>query len=200
MTDRLLDDPAYLADQRARLEEAHVSPLSAIARPVDPVVGASMPCVAPDHGGIDAPIMTILKSPNVTATQGTGLLSVRNPDRLSARQRELMDANGLTMKDITPWNAFPWFATDESRGSIERGAMVLAKVFTTFTRPRAVLLMGADARKAWSIVENDLGRRADGVVVLSCSLPVERLWNQPRQRAAINSEWSKAAFIAQQSR
>lgn len=170
-----------------------MAPLTAIARKRR-LESAGMPCVAPDHGGTNAPVLTVLERPNVTAGESTGLLSVCNPDPLSARQRELMDATGLSMEDITPWNAIPWF-TAEGELTVTRGAIVLTEVVKVMPNLRAVLLMGKEAKKAWQLVVENLGSEANVFTVFCCPVPGSWGWNNPAKRNEIQRAWRDIADL-----
>lgn len=119
--------------------------------------GLFVPFVAAEHGGIDAPILSVLRDPG-KATSTTGVLTVSNPDPTSRRQRELMLEVGLEPQDLTPWNAYP-FAWDAGRDgpltpeAVARGAVVLAEVIELMTNLRVLLLQGQEARWAWAMVQ-----------------------------------------------
>jgi hypothetical protein len=115
-----------------------------------------VPEVAPIHGGVDAPILSVLRDPG-PATNQTAVLSTDNPDPTSRRQRELMESAGLTAANLCPWNAYPWAHDPAVDGHltpdlVARGAVVLAEVIVLMTDLRVLLIQGEQARWAWGMI------------------------------------------------
>ena len=136
--------------------------------------GLFVPFVAAEHGGIDAPILSVLRDPG-KATSATGVLSVSNPDPTSRRQRELMSEVGLEPQELTPWNAYPFAWDAELDGpltpeAVARGAVILAEVIDLMTNLRVLLLQGQEARWAWAMVQAFLPSMQDPAfeVVQTC--------------------------------
>ena len=118
--------------------------------------GQFVPYVGRGHGGVNAPILSVLRDPG-KATNLTGALSTDNPDPTSKRQRELVADAGLSATDLCPWNAYPWAHDPAVDGALNvehvaRGAVVLREVIDLMKDLRVLLLQGEQARWAWAMV------------------------------------------------
>jgi len=116
-----------------------------------------VPYVHPDHGGVRAPIVSVLRDPG-KATRKTDVLCTDNPDPTSGRQRQLIVATGLTVRDLCPWNAYPFAQDEEGDGKltpdvIARGAVILTDVLPLMTDLKVLLLQGNEAKWAWAMVQ-----------------------------------------------
>src|SRR5687768_16610513 len=108
---RRMADEALRTDQFERRYEPHVRPINETADEIRARPQGWLPYVGPAHGGIGAPILSILRDPG-PATQdgaGSGMLSVENDDPTAQAQAEMIETVGLTARDFTPWNAYPWY-------------------------------------------------------------------------------------------
>jgi len=99
----------------------------------------------------------VLRDPG-KATRKTDVLCTNNPDPTSRRQRQLMAATGLTVRDLCPWNAYPFAQDKEGDGKlspdvIARGAVILTDVLPLMTDLKVLLLQGNEAKWAWAMVQ-----------------------------------------------
>lgn len=116
-----------------------------------------VPYVHQNHGGVRAPVLSVLRDPG-KATQKTDVLCTDNPDPASGRQRQLMAATGLTMRDLCPWNAYPFAHDEKGDGKltpdvVARGAVILTDVLPLMTDLKVLLLQGNEAKWAWAMVQ-----------------------------------------------
>jgi hypothetical protein len=106
------------------------------------------------YGGVEARLVTVLASPGRqtrAAPGGTGFLCIENPDPAAATVKRLMREAGINPREMTPWNACPWF-TDGSRPSpaeLEAGVEPWAQLIRLMPDLRVLMLMGGDAQDGW---------------------------------------------------
>ncbi|WP_104118428.1 uracil-DNA glycosylase [Arthrobacter sp. B1805] len=114
-----------------------------------------VPYVAPNHGGAEAPVLSVLRDPGsmTSEARGSGMLSVENDDVTAALQCELLENAGLTPKNITPWNAYPWYRHDQSSGlssrQVTEGIDPLRRLVGLLPDLKVVLLQGREAQLLW---------------------------------------------------
>lgn len=156
-------DPAALAharaDQWGRRHEPHVASLVefadrlAAAQGLPTGVGA-VPYPNPDGAGVHARVLLLLNVADGGAridTGGSGMLTIDNDDRASARQRWAVDAVGLDLTTALHWNAIPWFVPQpERRRHVPNGARALVELLALLPDLRGVVLLGAWARDVWA--------------------------------------------------
>lgn len=157
---RRMRDPQFRAGQLAGRYEPHVEPVN---RLVDALEEASPPSgrgwapyIAPVHGGVQARILSILRDPGPKTDKdsGSGMLCVENDDDTAELQCRLLDSVDLTARDLTPWNAYPWFRYDQSSGlsspQITEGLEPLGQVIEVMKENlQVVLLQGGEAQTLW---------------------------------------------------
>lgn len=166
---RRMSDPAFLADQRAHLHDAHIKP---ITRYVDRLraTGEWLPYVAPLHGGVNARMLSVLRDPGPKTRDevGSGMLCIENNDQSAEIQFGLMAGAGLTPVDFIPWNAYPWYINAKpTRQQISRASPTLTGLIDLLPELRVILLQGNDAMNAWRVAleaQPDLRRRKFAVV------------------------------------
>jgi uracil-DNA glycosylase len=146
-----MGDPDFLADQRGRLREPHIAPITDF---VDSLRsdGRWLPYVAPIHGGISSRILTVLRDPGraTLAEGGSGMLSVENDDQTAETQFGLMESAGLTPSDFTPWNAYPWFINRKPTShELLEASPTLVRLLELMPELEVVILSGSDAQAAW---------------------------------------------------
>lgn len=162
-----------------------------------------VPKVSRKHGGIEAPILSVLQDPG-KATEQSGVLCTDNLDRTSRRQRELMVATGLNKRDLCPWNAYPWQHDATSDGAltpekVARGAVVLREVIGLMTDLRVLLLQGEAARWAWGMVQAFAPELADKQFDVVATLhPLGPRGNRDKEVAQL-AAWQRAAQMARDS-
>lgn len=143
----------FRAQQARDRYEAHVRPINEL---VDDLTGRDergwMPHVAPVHGGIHARLLTVLRDPGkkTLVDGGSGFLCVENNDPTARTQKELMASAGVTVGDMTPWNAYPWYINAKPTGpQLEAGVEPLRRLLELLPDLRAVLLQGGEAHEVW---------------------------------------------------
>lgn len=159
-----------------------------------------MPYVAPWHGGAEARVLSILRDPGPKTHKegGSGMLCIENDDPTAAKQCELF-AGKLTARDITPWNAYPWYINKPPTAhQVSQGAKVLDRLVALMPRVRVVLLQGGHAQQAWKkfalIAPSTIAKRGlvavptfhPGNQALQTSDPVERQRRIDRRIQAID--------------
>ncbi len=82
-----------------------------------------MPHVAPWHGGVEARVLSILRDPGPKTQDGvgSGFLCVENDDPTAELQAQIEGA-GIAPRDVTPWNAYPWYINRSPKGPSSRPA------------------------------------------------------------------------------
>jgi hypothetical protein len=154
---RRMKDPAFRAAQQAMARtEPHSIAINAFVEDIQQPEGRGwVPSIAPHHAGMDARVLSILRDPGPRAHfgKGSGFLSVENDDATAARQAELFEANGIAVRDVLPWNAYPWFIDAQPTAEQSTaGAHVLVNLIPQLTRLEVVLLQGRDAEAVWKRV------------------------------------------------
>ncbi len=142
-----LDDP-FWAEQFAGLAEPHVAPINELVDRLSHAKGAvRLPHAAPWHGGIHAPVLSVLNDPGEEALV-PDFLCLRNPDRASDRQRHLMTEFDIDPADFCPWNGYPWPRENKKDLTPEEaleGGRALLEIMSLMTNLRLLLLLGRKA-------------------------------------------------------
>jgi hypothetical protein len=111
-----------------------------------------MPHIAPWHGGVQARVLSVLRDPGPMARDGvgSGFLCVENDDPTAELQCRAFTATGIHARDVTPWNAYPWYINRAPKAS-ERQAGVdpLVRLLGLMPYLKVVLLQGRDAQDTW---------------------------------------------------
>ena len=141
----------FRAEQREHLFDPHVAPVN---RMVDELSSPDhwMPYVAPAHGGVDATVLSVLRDPGPKTQDGhgSGYLCIENDDATAQAQCEAFATVGITARDITPWNAYPWYINRQpTTAERETGVEPLLCIVELMPRLTVVLLQGGDAADTW---------------------------------------------------
>jgi hypothetical protein len=154
-----MKDPTFRAVQLDGIYEGHVAAVNGLVdelREDQPPAGRGwVPYVAPVHGGSTARILSILRDPGPKTheTNGSGMLCIENDDASAALQCELFASVGLGARDVTPWNAYPWYRHDQKSGlsgqQITQGLPALRRLIDLMPDLQVVLLQGGEAQKLW---------------------------------------------------
>jgi hypothetical protein len=164
---RKMAQESYRQRQWTERYAANVAPINGLVDALGEVEGrVRPPYVAPCHGGIDAPILSVLRDPGpkADAADGSGFLCTENDDPTAQAQAELMLEVGLSTADLTPWNAYPWYINRKpTAAELACGIGPLVRVMELMPRLRVVLLQGGEARAGWRKLER---QRADVVEAL----------------------------------
>lgn len=200
----MMKDATFRAEQWNGRYDSHVEPIN---RFVDSLIveGEStgkgwIPYVAPWHGGAEARVLSILRDPGPKTHKegGSGMLCIENDDPTAAKQCELF-AGKLTARDVTPWNAYPWYINKPPTAhQVSQGANILDRLLALMPRVRVVLLQGGHAQQAWKkfalIAPSTIAKRGlvavptfhPGNQALQTSDPLERQRRIDRRIQAID--------------
>jgi uracil-DNA glycosylase len=179
-------DEAFLATKRARLDEPHVAPLNGLAGQVERTVRRPAPRVDPDSGGTGARVLLLLETPSVTATYGSGIVSLDNDDATAANLWRALDEAGLDRGETVLWNAVPWFTGTLERGAaptageLRLGQTWLLPFLTLLPRLEVVVALGRSAQSAAAHLGTPTpALRGRQFRVLLAPHPSQRVYNRP---------------------
>jgi uracil DNA glycosylase superfamily protein len=147
-------DPQYRQEQWEGRWAPRVAPINQL---VDQLVAGSgqlgVPYVAPVYGGVKARVLFLARDPGPKTQSGrggNGFLSLENDDPSAERFATLLDAAGISVADMLPWNAYPWYINRQPRAAeLEDGVEPLRRLLSLLPRLRGVVLLGGSARDGW---------------------------------------------------
>jgi hypothetical protein len=147
-------DDVFWQRQRDQLRIPRIAPITDLVDALRRQRPYDVPYVAPMYGGVDARLLTVVTSPGRQARAapgGTGFLCIENPDRAAATVKRLMSEAAIDARQMTPWNACPWFTDSPRPTAAELEARVEPWVQLIRLLPdlRVMMLMGGDAQNAW---------------------------------------------------
>lgn len=151
---RRMSDPAFLADQRARLHEPHIAPITDYIDGLRTSSGRWVPYVAPLHGGVNARVLNVLRDPGPKTRDvgGSGMICIENDDQTAAAMYELMVQAGMMPDQLCPWNAYPWYINrSPSDAEIAEASPTLIGLIDLLPDLEIVLLQGRNAQAAWKV-------------------------------------------------
>lgn len=150
---RRMADSAFREQQARDTYAEHVEPINRLVDTLRDADGRGwMPYVAPWHGGIEARVLSILRDPGPkTRTDGgSGFLCVENDDPTAERMAEMLTVAGIAARDVTPWNAYPWYINRAPKvAELIAGLAPLKRVIELMPDLEVVLLQGTDAQAGW---------------------------------------------------
>jgi hypothetical protein len=152
MARRMAQEEFRLEQERDRYA-AHVRPVNELVDELRDLDGRGwMPHVAPSHGGVEARVLSVLRDPGPKAQEGvgSGFLCWENDDPTAEQQCVAFADVGIAARDITPWNAYPWYI-NRAPTAAERDAGVgpLVRLVALMPHLRVILLQGGEARDTW---------------------------------------------------
>jgi hypothetical protein len=152
VTRRMADETFRIEQERARYAP-HVRAINEMVDGLRDRDGRGwMPHIAPWHGGVLARVLSVLRDPGPMTRDGvgSGFLCVENNDPTAELQCRAFTAAGIQARDVTPWNAYPWYINRAPNAS-ERQAGVdpLVRIIGLLPHLRVVLLQGRDAQDTW---------------------------------------------------
>lgn len=192
---RRMADKSFREQQWAGRYDAHVRPVNELVDRLRDVERGWLPYVAPCHGGVQGRILSVLRDPGPMTREdgGSGLLCIENDDQTAERQATAFAEVGVDPRDITPWNAYPWYINRvPTAAELGAGVAPLVAVLELMPRIRVVLLQGRQARDAWKRLrrEHPELERDRGLAVLDTYHPSRQaLWHpdlQERERRERN--------------
>ncbi|GAA0265520.1 uracil-DNA glycosylase [Cryptosporangium japonicum] len=178
-------DPRFRRQQERDTYAPHVRPVNELVDELRAVRGRGwVPYVAPWHGGSEARVLSVLRDPGkkTLAAGGSGFLCIENDDESAKRQAELFEAVGVSPRDITPWNAYPWYI--DAKPTAEQlllGVPPLLRLIALMPDLRVVLLQGNDAQESWDLLvkrEPRLVRERGLVVVRTYHPSPKAIWHK----------------------
>lgn len=190
----MLQDPFWDQQRRDTYVE-HVKPINDLVDRLRELGPGDVPYVAPFHGGMSAPVLSVLADPGKKSV-ATGFLCVRNPDPTSRVQRLLMDAVRLAPEDLTPWNAYPWTRGDGnlSEEEIDAGGDALLEMVDAMNGLQVLFLQGDRAWEVYRGVKRTLLQNRPGLEVVRTCHPL-RPRTEPERDAQLEG-WVRMAMAA----
>lgn len=189
-------DPGAWNLRKGRRFDPRCEPLNRLAEQLQSETGAHVPWLDPFCGGVDAPVLLVLKRPGPKGAMATDFLSLANTDQTAMNTITAMREAGLACSDLVFWNAIPWSGAREERitpAMRQRGEAMLGRLLPLLPRPRAVLLVGGDAHPLGATVE----RWRPGVRAIACAHTSPLAWNRVRHREGILAAFRTAAALAE---
>lgn len=116
-------------------------------------------------------------------------MCTENDDPTAQRQAQMFAKVGVAPRDITPWNAYPWYVNRVlTAAERQAGVEPLLRLIDLMPRLRVVLLQGRDAQDGWKrvvTVRPRLVRDRCLTVVATYHPGRQALWSpDPKVRAA----------------
>jgi len=144
----------FWQEQRDQLRIPRIAPITDLVDALRQQRPYDVPYVAPMYGGVEARLLTVLTSPGRQtrmAPGGTGLMCIENPDRAAATVKHLISEADIDPREMTPWNACPWFTDGPGPASaeLETGVEPWAQLIKLLPDLQVMMLMGGDARNGW---------------------------------------------------
>jgi hypothetical protein len=114
------------------------------------------------------------------------MLCIENDDDSAALQRDLLASAGITPRDLTPWNAYPWFRYDQNSGltspKITEGPDPLRWIVDNMQDLEVALLQGGEAQTLWKRFARKAPRLAGRYAVVEtyhpagprCAIPIRK--------------------------
>ncbi len=149
---RRMADAKFRAMQEANRYTSHVGPINELVDRLRSVDRGWVPHVAPLHGGIAAPVLSLLRDPGpaTRGDEGSGFLCIENDDPTAERQLLMFESVGISPADITPWNAYPWYINAApSATQLDAGVAPLLQLMNLMTELEVVFLQGKHAQSSW---------------------------------------------------
>lgn len=154
---RRMKDPRFRARQWERRFAPHVEPINNL---VDDLIEDNadrwMPYTPPYHGGSRAEVLWLFQDPGkMTSTDfgGSGFLGCENDDASAETAARCLDAAGVAMDRIIPWNAYPWFLPEQGPVSavmLNEGVEALVRLLGFLPEVHTVVTGGRKAHDSWS--------------------------------------------------
>ncbi|WP_037622856.1 uracil-DNA glycosylase [Streptomyces aureus] len=150
---RRMREEAFRVEQEQGRYDPHVRPVNEMVDALRDQDGRGwMPHVAPWHGGAEARVLSILRDPGPKTQEGggSGFLCVENDDPTAELQAQIFEEAGIAPRDITPWNAYPWYINRSPNATeLQAGAKVLKELLGLMPKAEVVLLQGNEAQDVW---------------------------------------------------
>lgn len=118
--------------------------------------GILVPYVAPIYNAANASILSLSSDPGPMAgvQHGSGVLSILNDDESATRMGRVFDTAGLSLEDVFPWNAYPWYQHEDKAGDnslrsaqISEGVEPLRRLLIAHPRITWIVAHGGNAHQ-----------------------------------------------------
>lgn len=96
--------------------------------------------------------MSILRDPGPKTQEGagSGFLCVENDDPTAELQAQIFEEAGIAPRDVTPWNAYPWYINrSPNAAELQAGVEALKQLLGVMGKTKVVLLQGNEAQDVW---------------------------------------------------
>ncbi len=146
-----LSDPEILQNRKEMLvTEPHIEKLEEWRTAYEATKATSVPHFDPADAGDQARVLFVLDkpSPEVLSDEGTGFVSVDNPDAAAERCWIERDASGLH-EGVLMWNMLPFAVSSPTANDWTAGAKALGSILRLLPRLEVVLLCSDPVQLAW---------------------------------------------------
>jgi uracil-DNA glycosylase len=172
MQTRTLGDPVVQLARMARLQEPHISPLTALADRLSTAPHRWAPYFDPKSGGTAAQVLLLLESPGPKVTQ-TKFVSADNPDQTAENISCLLKLAGLSRNKILLYNSFPWQLSElgvvaPKNEHLLEAVPATLELLSLLPDLKVVVLVGSKAERGWTHVAPRVPR---SLAVLNCPHP-----------------------------
>lgn len=154
----------------ARLQDAHMQPLTAYRDELSSRTGKVIPHFDPEDGGARAELLLLLSHVDGdpgSARNGSGFISMENEDQTARNLRKVVVQLGLPRETLLVWNVVPWqdgHATKEA----SQGARHLPRLVQGLPELRGIALLSKDGRQVKAVqAEFAHGRRVEWMVTFN---------------------------------
>lgn len=156
---RKMRDIKYRDEQFAHRYDEHIKPINQLVDRLRKCRGdedESVPYVAPIYGGVNARLLSILRDPGsrTQGKEGSGFLSIENDDATAEHIGKLFaeaGEAGIDIKDVIPWNAYPWYINNRKpkASELNDGVEPLKDLIDLLPKLQVVMLHGVSAKDGW---------------------------------------------------
>jgi uracil-DNA glycosylase family 4 len=182
-----------------RLDEPHVRPLTDyVRRLVAERPEREIPWVDPESGGVGAHVLLLARSPapGAVGSNGSGFISLDNDEAGAETLLMATEEAGMERAELVLWNVVPWALGNRkpTAQELEEARPFLRRFVSLLDRPRAVVLLGDVAERAWDRARIDIPARRAVFTAPSASPPgINRPGARDQLLEALRAAWRMAA-------
>jgi uracil-DNA glycosylase len=170
MQTRTLGIDAVRLARHTRLQEVHITPMTAYVERYQRPHPNEMPYFDPDSGGVDAQVLLLMESPGPQVSK-TGFVSLDNPDGTAENLSMLLRLAGLPRQKVLIWNSYPWQLSAKrvvmpGEQHLIDAAPATVELLSLLPALKVVVLVGSRAARGWQHVKN-----SPDLTVLNCPHP-----------------------------
>jgi uracil-DNA glycosylase len=186
MQTRTLGDPVVQLARMARLQEPHITPLTALADRLSTVPDRWAPYFDPKSGGTAAQVLLLLESPGPQVSK-TGFVSADNPDGTAENMSCLLKLAGLSRKKILLWNIFPWQLSANSvvtptDQNLRDAVPATLELLALLPKLKVIILVGQKAKVGWEHATVPVN---PAIKIMTCPHPSPQHFNTKPEAAAL---------------